>query len=134
MSELERLDHAVINVGFEMDRAEASFENLGFTLTERGYHTLGSINHLMVFGTDYLELIGLPPGTENPRPDIAGAPLGINGLVFKTSDVEASYAHLRALGMDGDPPNAFSRPIKLPDGEHRARSSPDIPRPGFRRG
>ncbi len=120
MAELERLDHTVINVGFEMDRAEALFGNLGFSLTERGYHTLGSINHLMMFGTDYMELIGLPPETKDPRPDIAEAPAGINGLVFKTADVDATFAHLEALGMAGDPPKAFSRPVKLPDGERDA--------------
>ena len=60
MPALAQLDHAVINVHFGMDRAEPLFQTLGFTLTPRGYHSLGSINHLMMFGTDYLELIGLP--------------------------------------------------------------------------
>ncbi len=120
MSELAQLDHTVINVRFEMDKAEGLFRNLGFTLTARGFHSLGSINHLMMFGTDYLELIGLPPGTENPRPDIAKSRLGIDGLVFKTADVDATFAHLRELGMDGDPPKAFTRPVKLPDGEFPA--------------
>ncbi len=67
MAERAQLDHTVINVRFDMDRAEGLFRNLGFFLTERGYHSLGSINHLMMFGTDYLELIGLPAGMENPR-------------------------------------------------------------------
>ena len=64
MAEVAQLDHTVINVQFDMDRAEGLFRDLGFTLTPRGYHSLGSINHLMMFGTDYLELIGLPPGTK----------------------------------------------------------------------
>lgn len=117
MAELERLDHTVINVGFEMDRAEGLFGELGFSLTARGYHSLGSINHLMVFATDYLELIGLPPGAENLRPDIANSPAGIDGLVFKTRDVDATFAHFQALDMAGDPPKAFTRPVKLPEGE-----------------
>ncbi|MDP7241323.1 MAG: VOC family protein, partial [Rhodospirillales bacterium] len=93
------LDHAVINVEFEMDRAVPMFEGLGFTVTPRGYHSLGSINHLMIFGTDYLELIGLPAAIEKPRPEIANSPLGINGLVFKAEDVDATYAHLDGLGL-----------------------------------
>ena len=52
------LDHVVINVKDDMDLAQLVFSNLGFTLTPRGYHTLGSINHLMMFGSDYMELIG----------------------------------------------------------------------------
>ena len=69
------LDHVVFNVRFEMDRAESLFETVGFQLTARGYHTLGSINHLMMLTTDYLELIGLPsPDSKPTRADIAAAP------------------------------------------------------------
>lgn len=120
MMELPRLDHTVINTRFDMDRAEAVYRDFGFCLTGRGYHSLGSINHLMMFGDNYLELIGLPPGSDHQRPHIAEAPLGIDGLVFKTSDVDSVYAHLQKVGMDGDPPNSFTRPVKLPEGEFSA--------------
>ena len=119
-----KLDHAVINVRYQMDEAKASFENLGFQLTERGYHSLGSINHLMMFGTDYAELIGLPAaaqGNATGRADIANSPLGINGLVFKSSNVDETYAHLQNLGIAGDPPKSFSRPVELSDGTQDAR-------------
>jgi hypothetical protein len=131
MAQRAQLDHTVINVQFEMDRAEGLFGDLGFALTERGYHSLGSVNHLMMFGSDYLELIGLPPGTENPRADIAQAPLGINGLVFKTPDVDATFAHLQALDMAGEPPKAFTRPVKLPGGEADASFRTVAVRPGI---
>lgn len=121
MTGLPLLDHAVINVRFEMDRAEPIYRELGFSLTERGYHSHGSINHLMMFADNFLELIGLPPGGEHQRPYIAAAPVGINGLVLKTSDADSVYSHMQSLGMDGDPPNAFSRPVKLPDGEQPAK-------------
>ncbi len=116
MATSARLDHTVINVGFEMDQAREIFTGLGFTLTKRGYHSLGSINHLMMFETDYLELIGLPAGAGHDRPDLAGAPHGINGLVFKTDDVDEVHARLAALGMAGEPPKAFTRPVELPEG------------------
>lgn len=124
MTSKATLDHTVINVGYQMDDAKIAFENLGFQLTERGYHSLGSINHLMMFGTDYAELIGLPAklqGQQTGRADIANAPLGINGLVFKAHDVDETFAHLQQLGMDGDPPKSFSRPVKLADGTQDAR-------------
>jgi hypothetical protein len=124
MPKLPQLDHTVINVRYQMDQAEASFRNLGFCLTDRGYHTLGSINHLMMFGSDYLELIGLPeasvPGTSG-RPDIENAPLGINGLVFKTSNVDETFSHLQEIGLAGDPPKSFSRPVEVADGTFDAR-------------
>ena len=44
-----QLDHVVINVRADMDAAVIEFGNLGFTITPRGFHTLGSINHLMIF-------------------------------------------------------------------------------------
>jgi len=119
MSQAAQLDHTVINVRYEMDKAAERFKALGFHLTDRGYHTLGSINHLMMFGTDYLELIGLPAdakGSQSGRPDIENSPLGINGLVFKTADVDETYAHLQSIGMAGDPPKSFSRPVELPEG------------------
>lgn len=115
---LPQIDHVVVNVRYQMDPAETAFRDLGFQLTERGYHSLGSINHLMMFGRDYLELIGLPAdsSTEKPgRPEIANACSGINGLVLKTSNADESYAHLQALAMAGEPPISFSRPVKLAD-------------------
>lgn len=124
MPTLPQLDHTVINVRYDMDRAERRFQELGFSLTDRGYHTLGSINHLMMFGHDYLELIGLPEeskGQTTGRQDIANAPLGINGLVFKTSDVDATFAHLQSVDLAGDPPKSFSRPVELPDGRFDAK-------------
>src|SRR5438128_1659624 len=39
------LDHVVINARDDMDRAADIYRRLGFTLTERGYHSLGSTNH-----------------------------------------------------------------------------------------
>jgi len=111
------LDHVVINVKDDMDLAQLVFSNLGFTLTPRGYHTLGSINHLMMFGSDYMELIGFPEhgvvNNPNSRSDLTTAPFGINGLVFKSSDVDKTFEKLVELEMDGDPPKSFSRPVEL---------------------
>ena len=64
------LDHVVINARDDMDRAADVYRRLGFTLTERGYHSLGSMNHLAMFGTDYLELIAIPKGATSGRLDL----------------------------------------------------------------
>ena len=119
-----QLDHAVINTHYEMDHAQQCFSQLGFSLTDRGFHSLGSINHLMMFGTDYLELIGLPKdadGTLPVRQGISDAPRGINGLVFKTTNAQQTYEHLKAVGMAGDPPKSFSRPVQTPEGVKDAK-------------
>lgn len=110
------LDHAVINVADQLDAAEALFRRLGFQLTERGHHSLGSSNHLAVFGENYLELLGYEPGNAGRRADLWQSPPGLSGLVWKSSDAESEYQHLQRQDLDGDPPASFHRPVTLPDG------------------
>ncbi|MFB9971850.1 VOC family protein [Pseudoroseomonas cervicalis] len=40
------IDHVVIHVGPELDAAAERYSRLGFQLTERGHHTMGSSNNL----------------------------------------------------------------------------------------
>jgi hypothetical protein len=115
------LDHVVINVLFDMDRAAALMSQLGFTLTPRGYHSLGSINHLMMFEHDYLELIGLPSGTDVLRKEVLESPRGLNGLVFHAKDIDACQSVLRASGLAVLDPQSFSRPVTIDGVEHLAR-------------
>jgi catechol 2,3-dioxygenase-like lactoylglutathione lyase family enzyme len=113
------LDHVVINVRDRIDAGADTYRRLGFTLTPRGYHTLGSMNHLAMFGTEYLELVATPPG-DTRRAEILNAPEGLNGLVWGTEDADRTYAALREAGVPVDPPQQFSRPVALPDGAHDA--------------
>jgi hypothetical protein len=115
------LDHVVINVLFDMDRAAALMSQLGFTLTPRGYHSLGSINHLMMFEGHYLELIGLPSGTDVLRKDVLESPLGLDGLVFKADDIDKCLRTLRDSGLAMLEPRSFSRPVTIDGVEHLAR-------------
>jgi hypothetical protein len=115
------LDHVVINALFDMDRAAALMSQLGFTLTPRGFHSLGSINHLMVFEGHYLELVGLPLETEILRQDVLESPLGLNGLVFQADDVDACAGQLRANGLKMLEPQSFSRPVTIDGVEQLAR-------------
>ena len=105
-------DHVVVNARDQLDQAAEIYRRLGFTLTPRGYHTLGSMNHLAIFGTDYLELIAVRPGDES-RPEVMGAPIGLNGLVFASENAEATYQQLRDNGVPIDSPQQFSRPVDL---------------------
>jgi len=112
------LDHVVVNARERMDDAARLYRRLGFQLTPRGYHTLGSINHLAIFGTDYLELIGVPPGSA--RTEVLEWPEGLNGLVFGTEDSAALHASLTASGVESSAPREFSRPVELPGGAEDA--------------
>ncbi len=112
------IDHVVINVRDAMDAAETRFRALGFALTPRGHHTLGSVNHLAMFGTDYLELIGAPPHAR--RLDILGWPQGVNGIVFASESAAATEQALTDAGVAHEPPGSFSRPVATPAGARDA--------------
>lgn len=115
------LDHVVINARDDMDAAADTYRRLGFTLTERGYHSLGSMNHLAMFGTDYLELIAVPKGATSGRLDLLDYPVGLNGLVFGTEDSAATHAALTAAGVPFEPPGEFTRPVRIDGKDHDAR-------------
>jgi glyoxalase-like protein len=111
------LDHVVIDVRERIDEAAGCFRSLGFQLTPRGHHTLGSANHLAMFATDYLELLGF--GDDGAiRPEIIRFPVGLNGLVFKTTDAGSVHREAAAAGLPVLPVQSFSRPVTL-DGELR---------------
>lgn len=116
---LPTLDHVVINVRDRLDEAEALYRRLGFHLTPRGHHTLGSMNHLAIFGTDYLELIAVPPG-KTDRNDILAYPAGLNALVFGCEDSDALYATLSGIGAPIQTPNDFARPVEFDGGSGNA--------------
>ncbi len=114
-----QIDHVVVNVRQRMAEAADLYRRLGFALTPRGHHTLGSINHLAMFGPDYLELLGLPPGSAD-RMEVMDWPEGLTGIAFATEDADAVHAALSAAGAPVQPPLAFSRPVELPSGARDA--------------
>jgi hypothetical protein len=114
------IDHLVIDARDCLDAAAAAFAELGFQLTPRGHHTLGSANHLAVFATDYLELLGFGSGGTS-RPELAQFPAGLNGLVFKTEDADSVHRHASAAGLPVLPVQAFSRPVEIDGVRQEAR-------------
>jgi hypothetical protein len=115
------LDHVVINVMGRLDEAAAQYGRLGFQLTARGHHTLGSSNNLAIFGTNYLELLGYLPGRETMRADLWAHPAGLTGLVFKSIDADLVYATMKGHGVPVHEPMSFARPVELPGGGQDAR-------------
>jgi hypothetical protein len=113
------LDHVVIDVRDRIDEAMRCFQSLGFQLTPRGHHTLGSVNHLAMFATDYLELLGF--ACDAVRPEIMRFPVGLNGLVFKTADADSVHAEAASAGLPVLPVQSFSRPVVLDGATRDAR-------------
>jgi len=115
-----QLDHLVINTALGMDAAASIFADLGFHLTPRGHHSLGSINHLMMGPASYLELVGVP-ATGKQRQEVLDSPIGLSGLVFRDGDAEATFARLTAAGFVPQEPVLLERPVMLDGAEHIAR-------------
>jgi hypothetical protein len=113
------LDQVVIDAREAIDRAAETFQALGFQLTPRGHHTLGSQNNLAIFATNYLELLGFG-ADDKARPELAQHPVGLNGLVFKTDNADATEARARHAGIAATPVRAFSRPVELAGQTHHA--------------
>jgi catechol 2,3-dioxygenase-like lactoylglutathione lyase family enzyme len=109
---LQGIDHAVILVR-DLDKAQKSYARMGFTLTPRGFHTLGSQNHCIMFGRDYLELLAVP----RPHPalqaftDFLAQGEGLGALALATDDAGGLHAELAADGIAADAPLDFSRPV-----------------------
>lgn len=115
------IDHVVI-LTRDLDRARDTYARLGFTLTPRGFHTLGSQNHCIMFGRDYVELLAVP----KPHPamqyfsDFLGRGEGLAAIALACDDANAAHAELREAGIEADPPLDFSRPVERSDGTHDA--------------
>ncbi len=106
-----RFDHAVITTRSQMDAAVETFVRLGFQVTARGFHTLGSINHLIVLGSTYIELLGVPPDRPDARPELRNSPDGLDALVLGTDDAEATRAAALSRGAPVGEVQRFSRPV-----------------------
>ncbi|TCW00133.1 VOC family protein [Biostraticola tofi] len=104
------LDHLVINGHYDIDQLAAWFSGLGFRLTPRGVHSLGSLNHLMMFDGHYLEIVGLPRQGK-VRQELLASPVGIDGLVLASQDAEQTRQQLSQAGFSLQPLQNFSRQV-----------------------
>ncbi|NJN40540.1 MAG: VOC family protein, partial [Gammaproteobacteria bacterium] len=105
--------------------AAETFRRMGFVVTPRGDHTLGSRNHCVMFGEDYIELLMSP--TDNPHPsrrhytEFAKAGDGLAAIALRTDSAKEAYTELLWAGFSPTDPVDFSRPVRLPEGARDAR-------------
>lgn len=119
------VDHVVVAVR-DLDAAAAAWRALGFTISPRGTHSahMGSGNYTIMFGEDYLELLGVLTPTEHNagmRAFLAERE-GLDRAAFTTDDAAAGAEELRSKGLAAVGPISFGRPVTLPaGGEAEAR-------------
>ena len=119
-SDETEFDHAVIMVRDRLDELAPHFEEQGFLLSDKSVHNLGSCNRLIALEGTYLELLGWPPGASPARKEIADSPLGLEALVFRTYDAQATHARLRDEGFEVNPVQALTRPAMVNGREMQA--------------
>lgn len=123
-SHLLGLDHVVIGVA-DLDAARDSYARMGFTLTARGRHTVGSSNHCIMLGSDYIELLASP--ADDPHPsrqyytDFIAAGEGLAGLALATDSARELYGGMLWAGFNPSDTVDFARPVALADGVRDAR-------------
>jgi hypothetical protein len=118
---LAGLDHVVIAVT-DLDRAARDWAALGFTLSPRGVHSthMGTINHTVMLGPDYIELLAVAQPTDGNKPTRAFLERngeGIERLAIRTTDAAADAIAARAGGRAAIGPVSFGRPVELADGQ-----------------
>jgi catechol 2,3-dioxygenase-like lactoylglutathione lyase family enzyme len=105
----QAIDHVVVAVR-DLDRAAADFARLGFTLTPRGFHSIGSQNHCIMLGSNYIELLAAPvahPWLDYYRDFLEGGE-GLAAIAYATDDADATYAQVE----NAKPPMDLSRPVE----------------------
>jgi len=106
------IDHAVLAVR-DLDAAAASFRELGFTLTPRGHHSIGSQNYCVMLGSTYIELLApmsVHPWLEHYREFLRGGE-GVAAIALRTEDADVACEALRAQGVPATSPMDLSRPV-----------------------
>jgi Glyoxalase-like domain len=115
------IDHAVVVVK-DLGRAAESWTRLGFTVSPQGTHSakMGSANHTIVLGPDYVELLGVLTETDQNAPMrsfLAVRGEGVERLAFAALDATAGAEEIRLHGYTPIGPIEFGRPVKLPNGD-----------------
>ncbi len=126
MQSIIGLDHVVVLVR-DLDEGSRRWASLGFTVSPLGLHSasMGTANHTIMLGEDYLELIAVVAPTERnlqSREFMAKRGEGIERAAFTGTNADDGVAELKSRGYAALGPFDFSRPVDLPDGQ-RTRAS-----------
>jgi len=125
------LDHIVVMVD-DIDAAEKAYTKLGFQVQPRGLHKkLGTANHLMIFDTDYFEILGIvePTPFNAERRDWLKGSGGLANVALATDGADLAYETFRAAGLNPDAPLDFDRAVEVAGKtEHAAFRTVRIPK------
>jgi hypothetical protein len=114
------IDHIIVGVR-GLEAARANWARLGFTVTPRGRHIgQGTANYCIMFGRDYLELLGFVERDEHAHrlETFLAQREGAMSVAFAPErDAAATSAALAGLGLHPTAPRALGRALELPEGD-----------------
>jgi hypothetical protein len=120
------IDHVIVGVR-DLEAARRNWMRLGFTATPRGRHVgQGTANYCIMFGRDYLELLGFVERDEygHRLEAFLAQREGPMSVAFAPErDAEGTSAALAALGLHPSAPRALGRALELPEGDVTPRFS-----------
>jgi acyl dehydratase/catechol 2,3-dioxygenase-like lactoylglutathione lyase family enzyme len=117
------IDHVVVVVK-DIDQAETAWKRLGFAVQPRGFHSrLGTANHLMIFGDNYFELIGVvEPNEFNTarREMLAKSGEGLANAALRTDSADVAHKAWTEAGLQPDAVLEFDREVEISGRKERA--------------
>jgi hypothetical protein len=117
------IDHVVVVVR-DIDAARATCERLGFQIQPRSVNArMGTANHLMVFGGNYVELLGfVEPNAFNAdrRAWLDRTGGGIANAALRTDAADDVYRAWSAAGLQPDPVMESDRAVDIRGRQERA--------------
>ncbi len=124
------IDHPLVTVR-NHPKALENYRRLGFSPSPVSYHPWGSVTSLMMFPSNFIELIGIDDpdkyGTNSVGGFCFGRQLGdfldrgeegVSLVALHSKDADGDYAELLGSGLDGQGRIDFRRRMTLPDGRH----------------
>lgn len=132
---LTGLDHVLVGVK-DLAAARAAWARLGFAPAPLGRHVgRPTANHCLMFPHDYVELIGLVPGADQPSRLtrlLAERGEGVIGAAFATQDPGATFESFARAGLAPAPvaelrrPDPEGRELRFRLVELPAEATPDL--------
>lgn len=124
------IDHPLVTVRNHAEALEL-YRRMGFAPSPVSYHPWGSVTSLMMFPSNFIELIGVDDpskfGTNSVNGFCFGRQLGqfldrgeegVSLVALHSKDADADHGRMVEAGLDSQGRIDFRRRMTLPDGRH----------------
>jgi len=114
------IDHLVI-LTHNMDKAVDAYQKMGFTPMYRMLHPFGTANNLIMFESNFLEILGIVEpskiiGIGSFIKQLLDKREGISHFALQSTDANADHQESVDKGFETIEVSGFEREVELPDG------------------